>query len=350
MKVIIQIPCLNEAESLPLTLAELPRQLQGVDAVEWLVIDDGSQDATVETAIAHGVDHVISHIKNLGLAQAFISGINASVYFGADIIVNTDADNQYYAADIQKLIDPILRGEAEYVVGTRPIGQMRHFSPLKKLLQIFGSWVVRKISRTQVEDAPSGFRAITRNAALHLHVFNRYTYTLETVIQAGRMHLPTISVPVRTNQDLRVSRLITSIFKYVLRSLVTIIRSFMTYEPLRFFITPGMLLFFTAFILGIRYMFFYVRGEGAGHVQSLLLALGLVILGTAFIIVGLLADLIAVNRRLLEDMDYRVKALQIQIDGSRLAGMHQKVFSRAYLKYTTAPGVGRQGTTTTREK
>lgn len=259
MKVIIQIPCFNEEESLPVTLAELPRQLVGVDEVEWLVINDGSSDRTVEVAIALGAHHVISHYKNLGLAQAFMSGISASVYFGADIIVNTDADNQYNSADIQKLIDPILRGEAEYVIGTRPIDDIAHFSPIKKKLQKFGSWVVRKLSQTSVEDAPSGFRAITRNAAFHLHVYNRYTYTLETVIQAGRMNLPTISVPIRTNRDLRSSRLISSVPTYLKRSLATIIHSFMTYEPLRFFVAPGLFLFLCTFIISVRFFNFLLQ-------------------------------------------------------------------------------------------
>jgi glycosyltransferase involved in cell wall biosynthesis len=334
MKVIIQIPCFNEEESLPITLADLPRQLEGVDSIEWLVINDGSIDQTVEVARTNGVHHIISHVKNLGLAQAFISGINASIFFGADIIVNTDADNQYCAEDIQKLINPILSREAEYVIGTRPIQDIKHFSPAKKILQIIGSWVVRKISLTPVEDAPSGFRAITRNAAMHLHVFNRYSYTIETVIQAGRMNLPTISVPIRTNGNLRPSRLISSIFNYLIRSLVIIIRSFITYEPLRFFVTPGILLFMATTILGVRYLVFFAQGKGAGHVQSLLLALALFILGVAVIIIGLLADLIAVNRRLLEDMEFRIKELQTHFDNLNSTDMYQKIFSRAYLTYS----------------
>ncbi len=342
MKVIIQIPCFNEEESLPVTLSELPLMLNGVDTVEWLVINDGSVDHTVEAAIAGGVHHVVSHIKNLGLAQAFISGINASLYFGADIIVNTDADNQYCAEDIQKLIDPILRREAEYVIGSRPIKNTAHFSPIKKILQKFGSWVVRRVSQTVVEDAPSGFRAITRNAAMHLHVFNHYTYTLETVIQAGRMHLPTVSVPIRTNKNLRSSKLISSIPRYLTRSFSTIIRSFMTYEPFRFFVTPGVVLIFATFVLGVRFLFFYFQGNGTGHVQSLLLALALFILGTAVIIIGLLADLIAVNRRLLEDLDFKVKEIETRLDASGNPSPFERVFSRAYLTYT-------QGKTATKE-
>jgi len=334
MKVIIQIPCFNEEESLPITLADLPRQLNGIDEIEWLVINDGSIDRTVEIAKANGVHHIISHVRNLGLAQAFISGINASIYFGADIIVNTDADNQYCGEDIQKLIDPILNREAEYVVGTRPINEIEHFSLVKKLLQKFGSWVVRKISQTPIVDAPSGFRAISRNAALHLHVFNRYSYTIETVIQAGRMHLPTISVPIRTNEKLRSSRLISSISNYLTRSFVVIIRSFIIYEPLRFFVTPGLLLFFTTFVIGVRYLVYFLRGEGAGHVQSLIFALAIFILGASVIVIGLLADLIAVNRRLLEDVEYRIKNLQTQLVDSDGLSLEQKVFSRAYITYS----------------
>jgi len=334
MKVIIQIPCFNEEEPLPITLANLPRQLIGVDEIEWLVINDGSIDRTVEIAKVEGVHHIISHVKNLGLSQAFISGINASIYFGADIIVNTDADNQYCGEDIQKLIDPILNREAEYVIGTRPISEIEHFSLFKKLLQKIGSWVVRKISRTPIIDAPSGFRAISRNAALHLHVFNRYSYTIETIIQAGRMHIPTISVPIRTNKKLRSSRLISSISNYLIISFIVIIRSFIIYEPLRFFVTPGIFLFLTTFIIGVRYLVYYFHGEGAGHVQSLIFALALFILGTSVIVIGLLADLIAVNRRLLEDVEYRIKNLQTQFIESGMLTLEQKVFSRAYLTYS----------------
>jgi len=334
MKVIIQIPCYNEEKSLPVTLANLPSQLDGVDEIEWLVINDGSIDRTVEVAREHGVHHIISHLKNLGLSQAFISGINACIYFGADVIVNTDADNQYCGDDIQKLIDPILHKEAEYVIGSRPIDDIKHFSLFKKWLQRIGSWFVRKISHTLVEDSPSGFRAITRNAAMHLHVFNRYSYTLETIIQAGRMHLSTISIPIRVNENLRPSRLITSIGNYLSRSLLIIIRSFMTYEPLRFFVTPGLILFSGTLIIAIRYLIFFLRGQGSGHVQSLLFALALFVLGTAVIIIGLLADLISVNRRLLEDMEYRLKDIQSQLDDSHISSPRPRVFSRAFLTYT----------------
>lgn len=343
MKVIIQIPCFNEEFSLPITLAELPRQLDGVDIVEWLIVNDGSRDNTIDVARALGVDHIVSHVKNLGLAQTFLSGIHACTYFGADIIVNTDADNQYCAADIQKLIDPILQGEAEYVVGTRPVKNIEHWSPIKKQLQSLGSWVVRLASQTNVVDAPSGFRAITRSAAMRLHVFNRYTYTLETIIQAGRMSIPTLCVPIRTNKDLRPSRLISSVPNYLRRSFSTIIRSFITYEPLRFFLVPAVVLFFATAALGIRYLLFFLAGEGAGHVQSLLLALGLFTLGSSLFIVGFLADLIAVNRKLLEGMDYRLKELEARLEEqSTTPSAHPRVFNRAYLTYTSSSTSGEQ--------
>lgn len=332
MKVIIQMPCLNEEESLPISLGDLPRQLEGVDEVEWLIINDGSRDRTVEVAKEQGVDYVISHVKNLGLAQAFLSGMSACVSFGADIIINTDADNQYNAADIQKLIDPIIAGEAEYVVGTRPVNDVVHWSPLKKALQHLGSWVVRKASRTDVEDAPSGFRAITRSAAMRLHVFNRYTYTLETLIQAGRMRIPILSVPIRTNAFLRESRLMSSMRSYIQRSFMTILRSFITYEPMRFFLVPAILFFTMAAGLGLRYLLFYFNGEGGGHIQSLLLAIMLAVMGAATFIVGFMADLIRVNRRLLEDLDFRTKQIQLEM-GQQLAGKHTPVYNRAYLTY-----------------
>lgn len=334
MKIIIQIPCFNEEKTLPITLAELPRKLEGVDEVEWLIIDDGSQDNTAQTAIDNGVDYVVAHSKNLGLAQAFLSGINASVYFGADIIVNTDADNQYQSKDIQKLIDPILRGESSYVIGTRPIQNIEHWSWLKKWLQTFGSWIVRLASQTAVEDAPSGFRAISRSTAMRLHVFNQYTYTLETIIQAGRMNLGIMSIPIKVNQDLRPSRLIPSIPKYLRKSFSTIVRSFITYEPLKSFILPGIISFLIAFLIGVRYLFFYFNGEGAGHVQSLLLAMGITILGVAMIIVGLLADLIAVNRKLIEGIDHRLKDFEARMDEANpQANKHPRILNHANIVY-----------------
>lgn len=337
MKVIIQIPAYNEEEALPITLQQLPRQLKGVDEVQWLVINDGSKDGTVEAAIAGGADLVISHRNNLGLAQAFLSGMTAAIHFGADIIVNTDADNQYCAEDIQKLIDPILQEQAEYVIGTRPIRDIEHWSPIKKSLQYFGSWIVRQAAQANVEDAPSGFRAITRSAAMRLHVFNRYTYTVETIIQAGHLNIPILCVPVRTNRDMRPSRLISSITRYVRRSSATIVRSFLTYDPMRFFLVPaGFLLAVTA-IIGFRYLYYFAIGEGRGHVQSLILALAIFVLGTSLLIVGLLSDLIAVNRQLLEGIDYRLRNLEL-MRSTKGAEPNTSVFNRAYLSFQKKPG------------
>jgi len=338
MKVIIQIPCFNEEGILPTALKELPRQLEGVDEVEWLIINDGSRDKTVEEAIAGGVDYVISHVNNLGLAQAFLSGMTASIHFGADIIVNTDADNQYCAQDIQKLVDPILKGDAEYVIGTRPVKDIEHWSFLKKKLQFFGSWVVRKAAQTNVADAPSGFRAITRSAAMRLHVFNRYTYTIETIIQAGHLRIPILNIPIRTNQEMRPSRLISGIPSYLKRSFSTIFRSFITYDPMRFFFTPAIILLIIPIVLGMRFLYFFSLGEGTGHVQSLILALAILVFSSALFIVGILSDLIAVNRQLLEGIDYRLRRLEAyQLEAPSQDSAHRMVFNRAYLVYSRPP-------------
>ncbi|MGB5584186.1 MAG: glycosyltransferase family 2 protein, partial [Gammaproteobacteria bacterium] len=243
MKLIIQIPCFNEAETLAITLADLPREVPGFDQVEWLIIDDGSTDDTVKVALDNGVDHVVRHPRNQGLAQGFMNGLDACLSHGADVIVNTDADNQYNAEDIPALVAPILEGKAEIVVGARPIKTIEHFSPAKKLLQKLGSWVVRAASQADIPDAPSGFRAMSRNAAQRLMVFNDYTYTLETIIQAGQKNMAITSVPIRVNEDLRPSRLVKSIPSYIKRSIGTIIRIFIIYRPFRFFVTIGALLF-----------------------------------------------------------------------------------------------------------
>lgn len=308
-KLIIQIPCFNEAETLGITLNELPRKLNGIGCVEWLIIDDGSQDETVKTAKEHGVDHVVKLPRNQGLARAFQAGISESLRLGADVIVNTDADNQYCAQDIQKLVDPIIKGEAEIVIGARPISDTAHFSRLKKKLQRLGSWVVRQVSTADVADAPSGFRAIKRDAAKRLNVFSDYTYTLETIIQAGQNNFAVMSVPIRTNPDLRPSRLLKSIRSYVIRSATTIIRIFMTYRPLQFFGIPGAGLCLASLILCSRYMLFYLAGSGGGHVQSLILAAILMGAGLLGVVVGLVGDLIAVNRKLLEKIDWQVSEL-----------------------------------------
>jgi glycosyltransferase involved in cell wall biosynthesis len=302
MKLIIQIPCFNEAEALPVTLAELPRRVQGFDKVEWLVVNDGSTDGTVETARRCGVDHIVSFKRNLGLSRAFVAGLKASLNLGADVIVNTDADNQYRAADIPALTAPILAGKADIVIGARPIAAIRHFSLLKKALQGLGSAVVRSVSGTTVEDAPSGFRAVSREAAMQLHVFNEYTYTLET----GRKNMTVVCVPVRVNADVRPSRLVKSIPRYIRKSIFTMLRIFVVYRPFRFFLTVGGTLFGVGVLLGLRFLAFFIfGGGGGGHVQSLILASILTGIGFQTMLTAFLADLLAVNRTLLEDIEFR---------------------------------------------
>lgn len=310
MKLIIQIPCLNEAGTLATALATLPRKVEGFDAVEWLVVDDGSTDGTAELARTLGVNHVVRHPVNRGLAAAFMTGIDAALRRGADVIVNTDADNQYEAADIPLLVRPILERRADMVIGARPIAQTGHFSWIKKKLQHFGSWVVRLASKTDVADAPSGFRAMTREAAMRLNVFNAYTYTLETIIQAGLSNLTVASVPIRTNPDLRPSRLVKSIPNYVKRSLTTILRVFMIYRPLTLFIWVSAVLGLVGTVLGVRYLVFMAAGGGGGHVQSLILAALCIMLGGLSFMIGLVADLIATNRKLMEQMDLRLRRIE----------------------------------------
>ena len=309
-KLIIQIPCFNEEKTLGITLAALPRSLAGIDKVEWLVIDDGSRDKTVEVARDFGVDHVVTLPKNSGLAMAFKAGLEACIRHGADIILNTDADNQYCADDIPQLLAPILAGKAEIVIGARPIESIRHFSPVKKFLQGLGSKVVRIASKTNITDAPSGFRAMTRSAAMQLHVFSSYTYTLETIIQAGQKGMAIQSVPIRVNDDLRPSRLVKSIPSYVRRSIFTISRIFIVYRPFRFFAVTGMILAGFGLLLGLRYLYYMMIGAGAGHIQSVILSALLLGAGGVVILVGILADLIAVNRKLLENICYRLHRLE----------------------------------------
>jgi len=297
---IIQIPCFNEAETLGVTLGALPRAVEGFARVEWMVIDDGCSDDTVTVALEHGVDHVVRLEHNQGLARAFAAGLEAAVRAGADVIVNTDADNQYCAEDIPKLTRPILAGEADLVIGARPIMATPHFSQTKKALQLLGSMVVRMASTTTVVDAPSGFRAFSRKAAQSLHVHGEYSYTLETIIAAGTQHMAVTSVPIRTNPDLRPSRLVKSLPGYVLRSAVTIVRSFATYRPLRFFVGIGGAALFLGLCLGLRYLYLVTIGQGSGHIQSVILAALLTGMGVLVALIGIVADLIACNRRLLE--------------------------------------------------
>jgi glycosyltransferase involved in cell wall biosynthesis len=302
MKLIIQIPCHNEEASLPIAVAALPKSLPGIDTVEVLVINDGSTDRTVEVARELGVHHVVGFPRNQGLAQTFMLGIRSCLERGADIIVNTDADNQYDARDIPALIQPILDGRAEIVVGARPISTIEHFSPVKKLLQRIGSGVVARVSGTRVADAPSGFRAFTRESAARLNVFSEYTYTLETIIQAGQKNMSIVSVPVRVNPDLRPSRLVRSLTSYVRRSMVTMLRILVIYRPFQFFLTLGSLLFFAGLGLGGRFLYFYMSGQRQGRIQSLILASVLMIFGFQTALLAFIADLQSVNRRLLEEL------------------------------------------------
>jgi glycosyltransferase involved in cell wall biosynthesis len=312
-KLIIQIPCYNEEAVLGTTLDALPREVPGFDLVEYLVIDDGSTDRTAEVAREHGAHHVVHFAINRGLAQAFMMGLNTAVLHDADVIVNTDADNQYHAGDIPKLVAPILAGEAEIVVGERPISEIGHWSPLKKILQKAGSWVVRLASRTRVADAPSGFRAFSREAAMRINVFDSYTYTLETIIQAGRKNMAIVSVPVRVNGETRPSRLISSVPAYLRRSTFTIVRIFMTYRPFRFFTLLALLCFITGIVPAARFLYLFSEGRGAGNVQSLIFSGLFISAGFVFFVSGLLADLIGVNRQLLEDIRWRVRQLEDEI-------------------------------------
>lgn len=301
-KLIIQLPCLNEAETLAIAISALPKALPGFDVVEWLVIDDGSSDNTVEVAKACGVHHVISHTHNMGLARAFMTGITECLRLGADVIVNTDADNQYNADDIPGLTEPILRETADIVIGARPISEIEHFSWSKKLLQKIGSCAVRKASKTTIPDAPSGFRAYSRHAAENLMVFGEYTYTIETIIQAGQKNMAIQSVPIRTNDDLRPSRLVKSISSYVRRSIETIVRVYAIYRPMRFFGGIGFLLLSAGVMLGLRFLYFYFTGGGAGHIQSVILSAVLMVVGFQTILVAFLADILAANRKLTEEV------------------------------------------------
>jgi len=319
MKLIIQIPCLNEAATLPIALADLPKQIPGVDVIETLIIDDGSRDDTVAVARKLGVTHVVGFRSNQGLARAFMLGIQACLERGADIIVNTDADNQYCGADVALLVAPILEDRADLVIGARPIDQIRHFSMIKKVLQRLGSWVVRRVSNTDVADAPSGFRAMSREVALVLNVFSDYTYTLETIIQAGQKNLRISSVPIRVNGELRPSRLVRSIGSYVRRSVLTMLRIFIVYRALRFFLTVSLLPLFAGLALGARFLVYFAQGGGSGHIQSLILAAVLLLVAFQTVLLAILADLQGVNRRLLEDLQQRERARRAGDSQSQVA-------------------------------
>ena len=310
MKLIIQIPCYNEEKTLELAYNDLPRHIDGIDTIEYLIINDGSKDNTVARARELGFHHIVSFKRNKGLAKGFMAGIDACLHLGADIIVNTDADNQYCGADIEKIVRPILDEKADIVIGERPIDQTEHFSWKTKKFQHLGGWVVRVASGTDIPYAPSGFRAYSRDAALRLNVVNEYTYTLETIIQAGNNKTAMTSVPIRTNPETRPSRLFSSMWRYMKRSSTVITRSFVMYKPLKFFMTIGLVLLLIGGVLGVRFLILMAMGEGDGHIQSLILTAILIMMGFQTITIGLLGDTISSNRKLLEDVQYRVRKME----------------------------------------
>ena len=309
MKLIIQIPCYNEEETLTIALNHLPKQIDGIDEIEYLIINDGSRDNTVEVAKEWGINHVVNLKQNMGLAKGFMAGINECLCQGADIIVNTDADDQYRGEDVEAIVRPIIEGKADIVIGARPIDETEHFSPLKKMLQHFGSWVVRKASGTDIPDAPSGFRAYSREAALRLNVINNYTYTLEQIVQAGRNKIAITWVPIRTNDELRPSRLFNSMFGYIKKSILTIVRAYIMYKPLAFFTGVGLIPMIVGIGIGVRFLIFYFGGQPGGHIQSLILGSLLITLGAIIWVVGLLADTTAANRKIMEDIQYHVRKM-----------------------------------------
>jgi glycosyltransferase involved in cell wall biosynthesis len=316
VKLIIQIPCFNEEATLPITVGDLPKHLPGIDQIELLVIDDGSTDRTAAVARELGVEHIVRFRRNRGLAHAFLAGLDASLRAGADIIVNTDADNQYCADDIEMLIAPILAGRADIVVGDRDVANVPHFSPLKRRLQRFGSWVVQQASGSRIPDAASGFRAFSHEAALRIHVLSDYSHTLETLIQAGAQRMAVEHVPIRVNPQTRESRLIRNLPQYLVHSAITIVRTYVMYQPLRAFVGIGVLFLIGGVLLGARFLVFFFASQGAaGHVQSLILAAIMIIVGFQTCLIGLLADLIAVNRKMLEDALFRIQRMEVGEDG-----------------------------------
>ena len=313
MKLIIQIPCLNEEQTLPVTLADLPRELPGFDAVEWLIVDDGSTDRTLEVAREHGVDHIVRLTNNKGLASGFQAGLDAALKLGADVIVNTDADNQYYGPDVARLVAPIVAGEADMVVGDREVRTVEHFSRPKKVLQRLGSWVVRQASQTTIPDTTSGFRAYNREAALAMQVVSKFTYTLETIIQAGKLTVAIDHVPVRTNAKLRESRLFPSTWTYIRRNGLSIFRIYAMYEPLRVFMTAALLVGAGALLVWGRFVYFFFQGDGAGHVQSLIL--GAVLFNAAMVLaaLGILGDLLSGQRITLQRIFERIRRVELEL-------------------------------------
>ena len=311
MKLIVQIPCYNEEQTLPETVKDIPRKIEGVDQVEILIIDDGSIDRTVEVAKEIGVDHIVSNIRNKGLARTFLAGLDACLRLGADIIVNTDGDNQYNGEDIPKLIEPILKEEADIVIGDRQTDKVVHFSSMKKKLQKVGSWVIRGLSGTDIPDAVSGFRAFRREAAMQMNIVSPFSYTIETIIQAGKKHLAVTSVPIGTNPKTRESRLFKSIPNFIERSLTTMIRMYTMYQPLRVFFYIGFFFILAGLIPSVRFLIYYFMGQGSGHIQSLILASILFVVGFQVLVVGLVADVISFNRRLIEETLLRVRRIEL---------------------------------------
>ena len=310
-KLIIQIPCLNEAATLPATVRDLPRKVAGIDVIEVLVIDDGSRDNTAEVARACGVNHVVRFRSHKGLAAAFMAGLDASVKRGADYIVNTDADNQYVGSEIPKLLAPLLREEADIVIGDRSISMLQHMPRLKRWLQLVGSWVVRQVSNTQVPDTTSGFRAYTREAALRQTIVSEFSYTLESIIQAGKKRMAIAHVPIATNENSRESRLFGNVFTYIKKSATTIVRIYTMYESLKVFTLFGFVSFVAGFAVSLRFLYYYVNGLGQGHLQSLILSAVLMIVGFQVLLIGLMADLISANRKLTEELLYRVRSIEL---------------------------------------
>lgn len=310
MKLIIQIPCYNEEETLPITFKQLPKHIQGIDTIEYLIINDGSKDRTVEVAKNLGIHHIVDLPNNRGLAKGFMAGIQACLSLGADIIVNTDGDNQYSGYDIEKLVQPILEGKAEITIGDRETDTIEHFSPLKKKLQKLGSSVVRTASNTNVADTTSGFRAYSRDAAMKLNVISEYTYTLETIIEAGHKKLAIANVPIATNEKLRDSRLFKSMWGYIKKSAITITRTYTMMKPLEVFLTIGVLFLALGLGIGIRFIYFWLGGSGNGHIQSLILSSITISIGVQSIFFAFIADAIAANRKINDELLYRVKKLE----------------------------------------
>jgi glycosyltransferase involved in cell wall biosynthesis len=314
VKVIIQIPCYNEEATLPETVHDLPRELPGVDDVEILVVDDGSCDRTREVAEELGVDHIVHLKQNQGLAYAFMAGLEAALEAGADIVVNTDADNQYRGEDIARLIQPLLAGEADIAVGDRDVSTVEHFSPVKRLLQRWGSWVVERAAGIRIPDATSGFRAFTREAAMRLTVLSDYTYTLETLIQAGARRMAVSYVQISTNPQMRESRLMRNVPHFLAISAITILRFYAMYRPLRLFLSLGGAMIASGVVIGLRFLYYFVTGPGTGKIQSLILAAILTIVGFQVCLIGLMADLVRLNRKMLEEALYRTRRMELTID------------------------------------